>query len=289
MSTPAPLANPIGAHVSGGKHLARARADIERLGVEVAQVFLSSPRAYAMASYSTEEDAEFRRWAEGADVPVFVHGPYLMNFGSPSAETREKSAAILRANLTRATAVGARGVVLHSGSATSASKEEGYKRVRESLLPLLASLPEECPPVLLEPMAGQGKSLASTVESVQAYLEAVDAHPKLAVCLDTAHLIAAGEPLDVEGGATAVLEEFDRRVGLERLHLLHANDSKKPRGSHLDRHENLGAGTVHPGCWGELLAHPKMTAPLVIETPGGGYLRDLAFLRAERARVAKTS
>src|SRR5690606_30115311 len=136
--------------------------------------------------------------------------------------------------LRRGRAIGALGVVVHTGSATGGRpREVALAQVRERTLPLLEELGEDDPWLLLEPTAGQGSSLCSRAEDLEPYVEALERHPRLGVCLDTCHAFAAGHDLTVPGGVAALLEEVVARVGPGRLRLIHANDSKAPSGAHL--------------------------------------------------------
>lgn len=274
--------NLIGAHVAGGKNLLPGFTGGQAYGCEAIQVFLSSPHGFSPAVGDPELDAAFKETLEASGVKLYVHAPYVLNFGSPKPGTRASAATLLKSTMDRALAVGASGVVLHSGSSTGEPAETGFANVRASLLPLLDKLPEDSPPVLLEPMAGGGSQLAHRVDTLPDYFAAVDSHPKFGLCLDTAHLIAAGEALDEEGGATAMLDAVGAAVGFDRIELIHANDSKAPRGSKRDRHENLGLGSVHLAVWSEIFAHPEITCPLILETPGEGHRNDLALLKQLR-------
>jgi deoxyribonuclease IV len=193
----------------------------------------------------------------------------------------------LRHSLRRSRAIGALGVVVHTGSATGGrSRETALAQVRERVLPLLDELTHDDDPwLLLEPTAGQGASLCSQVEDLGPYFEALDRHPRLGVCLDTCHVYAAGHDLAAPGGVKQTLDELESVTGPGRLRLIHANDSKDVAGAHKDRHENIGSGHIGAGPFGELLSHPVTEGvPFVIETPGGkeGHARDVALLKQLR-------
>ncbi|POM24115.1 putative endonuclease 4 [Actinomadura rubteroloni] len=237
------------------------------IGAEAVQVFVANPRGWALPAGKPAEDARLRE--EG--LPVFVHAPYLVNFGSPSAETLAKSIATVRHSLERGRAIGARGVVVHTGSAVSQSYEAAMDQVRAHVLPLLDEIPGDGPDLLLEPMAGQGAMLCARVEDLGPFFERLDRHPRLGVCLDTCHAFAAGHDLAAPGGVAATLDALVATVGTGRLKLVHANDSKDACGSAKDRHENIGAGQIGAEPFGELLRHPEAAGvPFVIETPGRG-------------------
>lgn len=215
-----------------------------------------------------------------------MHSPYLINLGSPTAETARRSVAALAHSLDTGARVGARGVVVHTGSAVDPDQRPAaLRRVAESLLPMLEVLPPNAPDVLLEPTAGLGGSLCGRVAELAPYLDALGRHPRIGVCLDTCHVFAAGHDLSATGGVSTLLADLDRAVGLDRLRLVHANDSKDPCGSHRDRHENIGSGQIGLEPFRELLAHPAMqNLSVIIETPGRkpGHARDIDVLKGLR-------
>jgi len=281
--------SPVGVHVpvagglaSGG--LAYAR-DVK---AEAVQVFLSNPRGWAQSAGDPKQDDEFRARCAAAKIPAFVHAPYLVNLGSPTTTTLENSVRSLRHALTRACAIGARGVVVHAGSAvTPSSKPSAMAQLRENLLPLLDEIPDDGPDLLIEPTAGAGQSLAATVDDLGPYLGALDNHPRLGVCLDTCHAFAAGHDLAAPGGVRATLNALVRAVGRGRLKLVHANDSKDPRGSNRDNHQRVGEGHIGAEPFAELFRHPATRGvPVVLETPGKApeHRDDLALLRSLRDR-----
>lgn len=287
---PAVRRNPIGSHVKVGKGLVEGAFRLAQdLGAETFQVFVGNPRGWALSQGDPERDEEFRRVCAEAGIRVFVHAPYLVNLGSPTEATYEKSVTSVAHNLRRAAAIGAEGVVVHTGSCVAAgSLERGLQQVREGLLPLLDALEAagpDSPWLLLEPTAGQGQSLCAGVDDLEAYLDALDHHPRAGICLDTCHVFAAGAPLDEPGGAAATLERIVALGGPGRLRLVHANDSKDVRGALKDRHERIGEGHIGVDAFAEMLAHPATDGvPFVLETPGSGEpdSPDLPLLKSLR-------
>lgn len=254
----------------------------EKIGAEAVQVFVSNPRGWATNGGDPEQDALMR---ERTDLPVFVHAPYLINLGTPSEETAHKSVRSLEHALRRSAQIGALGVVVHTGSAVSGGREEGLARTRERLMPLLEEVGEDVPPVLLEPMAGQGQVLCATIDDLAAYLDVLEWHPRVGVCLDTAHMFAAGHDISTVEGMRTMLDHFGEVVGADRLRVVHCNDSKASCGSRRDRHENIGAGYIGAEPFGELFRHPVSAGvPLVLETPGptGPHAADVATLKKLR-------
>jgi deoxyribonuclease-4 len=292
------LRNPIGSHVPVGKGLkAGALATADALGCETLQIFVGNPRGWALSAGKPTEDKAFRSEIEQRGMRAYIHAPYLVNLGSPTAATYEKSAAVVAHNLARAADIGAEGVVVHTGSfvSTAGDPEEQYAaaltQVREALLPVLDTLGESGPWLLLEPTAGQGRSLCAGVEDLTAYLGALDFHPKAGICLDTCHVFAAGAPLDEPGGVAATLDRIVEIGGPERLRLVHANDSMDVRGAFKDRHQNIGEGYIGADAFRELFAHPATKGvPFILETPGSNTpdnadIPVLKRLRTEAAAV----
>jgi deoxyribonuclease IV len=287
--------NPIGTHVLVGKGLvAGALATTREVGYETLQVFVGNPRGWALSPGNPADDRAFRGACEESGTRVFIHSPYLVNLGSPTRQTFENSVASVAHNLKRAAEIGAEGVVVHTGSFVDPGDSEtayaaAMRQVREGLLPLLEAIAGESAPwLLLEPTAGQGRSLCAGVEDVKGYLDALDFHPKAGICLDTCHVFAAGAPLDEEGGATATVDRLVEIGGAGRLRLIHANDSMDVRGAFRDRHENIGAGHIGEGAFRELFAHPATEGvPFILETRGSRDVgnADLAALRRLRAEA----
>jgi deoxyribonuclease-4 len=286
------LRNPVGTHVTVGKGLVTgALASAEELGCEAFQVFVGNPRGWALSAGRPAEDAAFRTAVAERGMRVFVHAPYLVNLGSPTPATYERSVASVAHNLRRAAEIGAEGVVVHTGSfvdpgAGSAERyDAAMRQVREGLLPLLDGLTEGSPWLLLEPTAGQGRSLCAGVEDLAPYLAALDDHPRAGVCLDTCHVFAAGAPLDEPGGATATVDRVVEIGGAGRLRLVHANDSMDVRGAFKDRHERLGEGHIGLLAFEELLAHPATAGvPFVLETPGSRDVGDAGIELLKKMR-----
>jgi deoxyribonuclease-4 len=277
--------SPIGCHVpSTGSPSGLAYA--ERAGAQAIQLFVSNPRGWAQPKPTPAADQAFGERCAHARIPVFIHAPYLVNFASPTATTRERSADAVRHALERGALFGAKGVVVHAGAAVDADhRATGLAAMRELLLPVLDSLGEDGPDLLIEPAAGGGQPIAATVEDLEPLFALLDSHPRLGVCLDTCHAYAAGHDLAVPGGVRTMLNALVRAVGRGRLNLVHANDSKDPLGSKRDRHATIGTGTIGQDPFAELFRHPATRGvAVIVETPGGvdGQARDIATLKALR-------
>jgi deoxyribonuclease IV len=289
--------NPIGTHVLVGKGLVDgAVANADLVGCETFQVFVGNPRGWALSEGRPAADARFRDLMGERGTRVFIHSPYLVNLGSPTPATYERSVASVAHNLRRAAEIGAEGVVVHTGSFVDPSEGDSVARydaamrqVREALLPLLDAVADDAAPwLLLEPAAGQGRSLCAGVEDLAPYLEALDHHPKAGICLDTCHVFAAGAPLDEPGGATATVDRVVEIGGPGRLRLVHANDSMDVRGAFRDRHQRIGEGHIGEAAFAELFAHPATDGvPFILETPDSrdADTRDIPLLKEIRRRV----
>jgi deoxyribonuclease-4 len=287
----------IGSHatVTGGLATGGLRYAAE-VGAEVIQVFVSSPRGWAAGQGDAAEDARLRE----SGMPAFVHATYLINLGSGNPELAGKSADAIAFALRRGAEIGARGVVVHAGSAVGwtgeQAREQALRQIGELTLPLLDKLGADDPDLLFEPMAGQGQMLCARTGDAATYLAAVEHHPKAGLCLDTCHLFAAGHDLTAPGGVAAMLSELATAAGPAAglragtagptrppVRLVHANDSLLGCGSKRDQHEAIGAGQIGTGPFRELLA-ALPDVPFVVETPGGmaGHARDIATLKGLR-------
>jgi deoxyribonuclease IV len=248
-------------------------------------VFAGNPRAWAQPAGIAAEDARLRAHVADTGLPVFVHAPYLVNVASPDRALRERSASLVSYCLRRGTEIGARGVVVHAGSAIeAASSGAALLRVRECLLPVLDAIGADEPELLIEPMAGQGQMLCARIADISDYLGALDWHPRANLCLDTCHLFAAGHDLSAPGGVDSMLAEL-AAVAPGRFRLCHANDSKDACGSLRDRHQSIGGGQLGTAAFADLLRHPATDGvPFVVETPGGqqAHAADIAALRRLR-------
>ncbi|WP_219465856.1 deoxyribonuclease IV [Nonomuraea rhizosphaerae] len=271
----------IGGHVSVAGGLAtgglKYMADI---GAEMIQVFVTNPRGWALTPGKPDQDAALA----AAGVDTFIHVPYLANFGSPNPETLANSVAIVRYTLRRGVETGAKGVVVHTGSAVTQPRADALRQLHEHLLPLLEEIPEGGPDLLLEPMAGQGAMLCATVQDLEPYLAALDWHPRANVCFDTCHAFAAGHDLAAPGGVGETMDAL-HAIAPGRLKLIHANDSVDVCGAKKDRHEHIGAGLIGAQAFADLMRHPVVAGvPICIETagPAARHREDIETLKKLR-------
>ena len=280
----------LGAHTpTSGGMAKRSIAYAQEVRAEAIQVFASNPRGWAMPDANVEADTLFRDKALELDIETYVHAPFLINLGSPTVATYENSVASTAYSLRRAREIGSKGVVVHTGSAVDVDYvDKAWKQIKKGMMPVLNKLKDEDPWLLLEPTAGQGQSLVKKLDDLLYYFESLEWHPKVGVCLDTCHVFAAGHDIAKKGGMTETLDLLVKLVGIERIKLIHTNDSMDVCGALKDRHQNLGDGEIGLKAFEELLAHPvAQNAPLILETPGmeEKHGEEIALLSKMRAKI----
>jgi deoxyribonuclease IV len=260
----------LGAHVSvaGGLPRAVERAIVHQC--DAFQIFAKNASQWrGRATPSAEADA-FRAAVTAAGLaPVVSHASYLINLAARNPTLRTQSVAAMRDEIERARALGLFGVVLHPGSYTDGDEASGIDLIAEALLDLLGS--GDGPRVLLEQTAGQGTALGATFEQLALIIAKTHHHRRIGICLDTCHLFAAGYDLRSKRGYAETVDRFNGLIGFERLQLFHLNDSKKPLGSRVDRHEHIGAGHLGLTAFRRVLNDPRFShLPMLIETPKAG-------------------
>ena len=255
--------------MSIGGGLPRAVDRAEASGCDALQVFTKSTGQWRARPLEPEEIALFRRRVDETGIhPVLAHNSYLINVASASQALREQSISALRDELDRADALGLQGLVMHPGSYTTGTEAQGLELIGRAIDALLRQRPLSKAMILLEHTAGQGTNLGHRFEHLAAILRYVDGSPRVGVCLDTCHLLAAGYDICSDEGYDATFTELDRLVGIERIRAFHLNDSKKPCGSRVDRHEHIGKGCLGLPTFGRLLNDARFAAlPMLLETP----------------------
>ena len=259
----------LGAHLSIGGGLPRAVDRAVATRCEALQIFTKSAGQWRARVLPTDEIVLFRRRVADTGIsPVLAHNSYLINIAAAAVPLREQSLAALVEEYDRADALGLAGLVMHPGSYTTATADEGLRLIGEGLRALLRARPQGTPQILLEHTAGQGTNLGHRFEHLATILDLVDGSPRVGVCLDTCHLLSAGYDICSAEGYASTFAEFERLVGLERIKVFHLNDSKKPCGSRVDRHEHIGQGCLGLDPFRRLLTDPRFAAlPMLLETP----------------------
>lgn len=273
----------LGAHVSTAGGLPEAIPRGEELRCDAVQVFARGQRQWRARPLSDPDVALFRERIARSRVRVALsHDSYLINLGSGRKRLHARSREAFREELDRAEALGIPWVVFHPGAHMGEGTAAALARIRETVAGLLAETPRHRVGVLLETAAGQGTAVGWRFEELAEMLRGLRPARRVGVCFDTCHVFAAGYELRTPAGYEATMRELDRTVGLSRVRAFHLNDSKRERGSRVDRHANIGRGHLGTGAFRLLVNDERFAGlPMVLETPGGpqGFRRDLAILR----------
>jgi deoxyribonuclease-4 len=291
--TSGPTDLPLGAHqsIAGGTPRA-VRRGIDA-GCRVLQIFVKNNNRWVGKPIERPEAREFRSAAREARLSsVIGHTSYLINLASPDADLRRRSIESLAEEIDRCARLGIRDLVLHPGAHCGEGEVAGVLRIAASLDEVFERTAGARVRILLETAAGQGSCVGHRFEHLRDILGAVRTPRRVAACLDTCHVHAAGYDLVSRRGYAETIAAFDRTVGLARLAAIHVNDSKKPRGSRVDRHEHIGRGHIGRRGFANLMTDPRLAAiPKFLETPKDDTLdldrANLAVLRrlaAHRAR-----
>ena len=255
-------------------------------GCRVLQIFVKNNNRWVGKPIERPEAREFRSASRGAGFArVIAHTSYLINLASPDADLRRKSIESLAEEIDRCARLGIRDLVLHPGAHCGEGEAAGVARIAASLDEAFDRTGGARVRILLETAAGQGSCVGHRFEHLRDILGAVRNPRRVAACLDTCHVHAAGYDLVTRAGYAETIEAFDRTVGLARLAAIHVNDSKKPRGSRVDRHEHIGRGHIGRRGFRNLMTDPRLAAvPKFLETPKD---ETLAFDRANLATLRR--
>jgi deoxyribonuclease-4 len=255
--------------VAGGLPRAVERAVVHRC--EALQIFAKNANQWRGRDLPREEIRGFRAQVKAAGIwPVVSHASYLINVATTNPALRRQSMEAMGDELDRAEALGLLGVVLHPGAYTIGSEAEGLTLIAEALLELLQARRRGRTMILLEHTAGQGTMLGATFEQLASIIAKMNDHRRVGVCLDTCHLLASGYDLCSPDGYASTFKQFERLVGFDRLKAFHLNDSKRPLGSRVDRHEHIGQGHLGLEPFRRLVNDRRFRdLPMLLETPKG--------------------
>lgn len=258
----------IGVHTSiaGGLPMSLERA--KNLGCSTLQIFSHNPRGWAITEKSNVECSTFRRLRREYNIsPVFIHSSYLINPASPRVDLRKKSIDMLKAEMDMADSIGAEFVVLHTGSASGDDPVSARKRAI-SCLAEVAARGRWRSGILLENTAGKKGDIASKIEEIGEILCSVPDGLITGICIDTCHAFSAGYHLGTPCETERVVIKIEKYVGVDKVKVIHLNDSKGDLGSGVDRHEHIGRGRIGMEGLRNFLAHPLICdVPLILETP----------------------
>ena len=271
---------------AGGLNKAIDRA--QEMGAETVQLFASSPRGWAFKPPAEADVTAYREKAAAADIsPTFLHGSYLVNVGG-TPDLVEKSIDSLTNHMNVASSIAAAGVIFHGGSHKGSGFEGVLSKAVASIQEVLARSPDDVW-LIIENSAGMGAHIGSSFNEIGRLINAIDS-PRMMVCLDTQHMLAAGYNVTESDGIDNAMAEFDKEIGLSRLVAVHANDSKVELGSGVDRHENIGEGFLGAAGFEAIVGHSAFRdVPFILEVPGfdkkGPDKENLDRLKATRSQL----
>lgn len=275
----------VGAHVSisGGVDKAVERQNDET--GNCGQIFAGSPRTWSVSSYEDEEGQQFQDLRDEENQnPYIIHSTYLVNLATPKDDLFEKSLNCLQSELNAASTLGVEYVVFHPGAHTGSGRENGVERIAEGIDEL--EIPKNVT-LLLENTAGKGTTLGKSMGELRQMIDQAEtSEDKIGVCIDTCHAHAAGYDLVTEEGFQDFIQEMKEDLGLEKIKVLHLNDSKDERGSEKDNHEDIGYGKIGEKGFKNLInAKELKNLPMILETPSDNresYKENIEKLRELR-------
>jgi deoxyribonuclease IV len=274
----------VGVHTSIAGALANAAHHAKEIDCDTFQMFSANPRGW-QSQEPTAADCEAFRCSRSDHklAPVVIHDNYLINLASADALIREKSIAAFRRELERAIALGADFLVTHPGSAKGGTPSQAIAICVESLLEAAAGMKLDGLTILIENTAGQGAVIGRTFEEVAEIIAGAEKELPISACIDTAHSFAAGYAIHTEAGLAATVKQLDATIGMKKVRVIHANDSKTPFESHVDRHEHIGEGLIGAEAFKRIVTHAKLkNIPFICETPldePGDDVRNLQMMR----------
>ena len=275
----------IGCHLSCSKGYENMAREAASIGANTFQFFTRNPRGGKAKDIDPADIAAFNRLAEEAGInTILAHAPYTLNPASAKPETRKFAIQTLADDLMRMENTPNQMYNMHPGAHVGQGVDKGIELIAEALDQVL--LPEQTTTLLLETMAGKGSEIGGKFEELAQIIERVDLSEHVGVCLDTCHIWDGG--YDIGGSLDAVLEDFDRVIGLDRLKAIHLNDSKNPLASHKDRHEVIGGGQIGLDALVAVTEHPALCElPFFLETPHNelvGYAEEISLIRSKREK-----
>ncbi len=258
----------IGVHVSGAGGIEKIVPKGLELGAEVIQLFISAPQQWRPPSISDEQAENFRRALTEAAIPAYFHGVYLVNLAADNEAMLGRSIGSLKQYMRWAGELGVKGTVFHVGS----HKGAGFETYRDQIVKAMREVLDYADNdalLIMENNAGQGGGVGSTFGELGEIIRSLDNDPRVKICLDTCHAFAMGYDIASKEGCETAMTEFDKEIGLDRLEVVHSNDSKMELGGLRDRHENIGDGHIgYEGFKTVMSHHAFRDVPFVLEVPG---------------------
>ncbi len=270
----------IGCHLSSAKGFRAMGETAVKLGADTFQFFTRNPQGGKAKDINLADVRAFLQIAHEHNFAQLVaHAPYTLNPCSDNPATREFAAMVFADDLMRMEHIPGNFYNFHPGSHVGQGIAKGVEMTASLVNSILQ--PEHSTMVLLETMSGKGSEIGATFEQLQEIIKQIELAEKIGICLDTCHVYSAG--YDIVNNLDGVLEEFDEVIGLEKLKAIHLNDSMMPLGSHKDRHEKIGCGTIGLDAVLHIINHPKLKKlPFILETPNKieGYQAEIKMLKA---------
>lgn len=271
-----------GSHVSIAGGIDKAPERAHKLGCECFQIFSRSPRGGKPPTLTDELVGSFKSACEQYDLAdYYIHTPYYINFASVKKELRESASTIIREELERAHTIGAGYIMTHLGSSKDVGRKEAVRMVADGILKAIEGT-DLSNLLLLENTAGQGATIGDTFEELAEILELIG-DPEIGICIDTAHTLASGYDIRDENALTVTIKEIEKTVGMNRVKLIHGNDSKADLGERKDRHEHIGQGKVGEGGFKAVLRSPELkNLNMIVELPPDKVAGDIELLKRLR-------
>lgn len=270
----------IGCHLSSSKGFLHMGKEAVKIGANTFQFFTRNPRGSKAKEIDEKDVAAFLEFSREHGIgQILAHAPYTLNPCSKDEKTREFALLTMEDDLKRMEYIPGNCYNFHPGSHVGQGSQEGIRMIADTLNQILKE--EQRTTVLLETMAGKGTEVGRSFEELQAILEKVELKDHMGVCLDTCHVYDA--EYDIVEHLDEVLETFDQIIGLQKLKAIHMNDSKNPFGSHKDRHEKIGEGSLGLEPFRRIINHPSLKGiPIYLETPNelDGYAQEIALLKS---------
>ncbi len=258
----------LGAHMPTSKGMGKAIELGKEIGCNTVQIFTHNPRQWKGKEVTADliqeiKDAKLKTGIEH----IVSHDTYLINLCAKNEETYQKSVNALTDELIRCSRLGIQYVISHMGAHMGRGEDEGLKLVAETTKRILSEIPNDVY-LCMETTAGQGTCLNYKFEHLAKIIELCDNHPQLVVCLDTCHIFSAGYDIRDREQYEKTFESFESTIGLDKLKVIHCNDSMKPYASKLDRHEHIGEGSIGEEAFGLLVNDSRLdNKPIILETP----------------------
>ena len=258
----------IGLHISTGGDIVSTPERAHSMGADTIQIFASNPRGWRPTIYEEEKASLFREAAKEFNIdPVWIHMIYLVSYGTIDDEQRKKSIDAMSNMLLTADLLGSKGVITHMGSHKGLGFDQALDRIKDSYTRVLDNDASNL--LILENSAGAGGNIGNSLEELSMMFDAMGGHKRMAVCIDTAHALTSGYEIRTEEGLDQFLNDFDRLIGLDRLVVMHLNDSKADISTRVDRHENIGDGFLGLEAFKHIVNHPKLAhVSGILEVPG---------------------